>query len=80
MTNMVIGDPLPCGCMNVCRCTKGGVSFSIDHLLHFESRPAGCPHCSGQMSQVYHDGPCPRVKAIEYYPTGAIKRVEYRSS
>lgn len=33
-----------------------------------------CGHCG-----VYHSGPCPRVKAIEYYPNGTIKRVEYHA-
>lgn len=31
-----------------------------------------CRHC-GHL----HSGPCPRVKAIEYYPNGTVKRVEY---
>ena len=33
-----------------------------------------CPHCGK-----HHQGACPRVKAIEYYPTGQIKRVQYHS-
>lgn len=32
-----------------------------------------CPHCGNA-----HSGQCPRVKAIEYYPDGKIKRVEYK--
>ena len=31
-----------------------------------------CGHCG-----CYHSGPCPRIKAIEYYENGTIKRVEY---
>lgn len=31
-----------------------------------------CHHC-GQ----WHTGACPRVKSIEYYQNGMIKRVEY---
>ena len=31
-----------------------------------------CGHCG-----CYHSGPCPRVKAIEYFQDGRIKRVEY---
>lgn len=31
-----------------------------------------CGHCG------YIHGPiCPRIKAIQYYPNGAVKRVEY---
>ena len=33
---------------------------------------AECRHCGN-----YHAGQCPRVKSIEYYPDGIIKRVEY---
>ena len=39
--------------------------------------PGACPHCSGPHSAVFHGGPCPRIKAVEYYPDGSIKRVEY---
>lgn len=31
-----------------------------------------CAHC-GMM----HQGQCPRIKAIEYYENGTVKRVEY---
>ncbi len=31
-----------------------------------------CGHCGN-----WHSGPCPRVKAIEYFPNGLVKRVEY---
>jgi hypothetical protein len=31
-----------------------------------------CAHCG-----VYHSGRCPQVKAIEYYPNGNIKRIEF---
>ena len=34
-----------------------------------------CDHCG-----CYHQGICSRIKAIEYYPNGMIKRVEYHSS
>lgn len=37
-----------------------------------------CPHCSNPPSHyVYHDGKCPKVKSIEYYPNGTIKRIEF---
>lgn len=32
-----------------------------------------CGHCG----MFHSSGACPRVKAIEYYPDGSIKRVEY---
>lgn len=31
-----------------------------------------CSYCGGSS----HDGFCPRIKAIDYYPLGGIKRVE----
>lgn len=31
-----------------------------------------CGHCG-----LWHSGPCPRVKSIEYYPNGTIKSIEY---
>lgn len=33
-----------------------------------------CGHCG-----LMHAGPCPRVKAIEYYENGTVKRVEYHT-
>lgn len=37
-----------------------------------------CGWCSGGSGQVYHIGACPRVRSIEYYPDGAVKRVEFQ--
>jgi hypothetical protein len=36
-------------------------------------QPEPCQHCK----QVHLNGPCPHVKAVEYYPDGSLKRVEY---
>lgn len=34
-----------------------------------------CVHCG---SAVEHAGVCPSIKAIEYYPDGGVRRVEYK--
>ena len=40
--------------------------------------PTPCTYCSGQNGNIYHyGGMCPRVKVIEYFPNGAVKRVEF---
>lgn len=31
-----------------------------------------CEHCGG-----WHSGQCPRVKAVEYWPNGTVKKIEY---
>jgi hypothetical protein len=31
----------------------------------------GCPHCG-----LVHNVTCPRIKAIDYYPDGIVKRIE----
>lgn len=36
-----------------------------------------CPWCSREGLTIWHSGGCPRVKAIEYHPSGAVKRVEF---
>lgn len=36
-----------------------------------------CGHC-GLVHSLYV--PCPRIKAIEYYENGAVKRIEYWSA
>jgi hypothetical protein len=36
---------------------------------------APCQHCG-----LHHQGVCPRVKAIEYYPDGTVKRVEFKGA
>lgn len=36
-----------------------------------------CPWCSREGLTIWHSGGCPRVKAIEYYPSGGVKRVEF---
>jgi len=39
-----------------------------------------CRYCSGGGTEVWHLGSCPRVKAIEYYADGSVKRVELRDA
>ena len=41
----------------------------LDNYCRWCSNP---PH-----SYIVHYGPCPRVKAIEYYPNGTLKHVEF---
>ncbi len=36
-----------------------------------------CEHCG---SKTPHEGKCPSVKAIEYFPNGKVKRVEYMTA
>jgi len=36
-----------------------------------------CPYWSSEYSQVIHSGQCPKIKAIEYYPDGSKKRIEF---
>jgi hypothetical protein len=46
--------------------------------VNVPQQSGACPWCSGWYQQVYHGGgPCPRVKAIEYYPDGLVRRVEF---
>ena len=43
------------------------------------TQPIGaCGHCSGNGQWTIHAGTCPKVKAIEYHPNGAIKRIEFK--
>lgn len=55
-----------------------GVNDGLAAAGHAYNIPGACPHCSGAYNAVYHGGPCPRVKAIEYHPNGAVKRVEFK--
>ena len=41
----------------------------------FSSLP--CRWCSTESTWIYHSGPCPHIKAIEYFPDGTVKRVEF---
>jgi hypothetical protein len=36
-----------------------------------------CPYCSSGGYTVFHSGACPRIKSIEYYQNGTIKKVEF---
>ena len=36
-----------------------------------------CPYCSSDINEIYHSGTCPEIAAIEYYPNGMTKRVEF---
>ncbi len=39
---------------------------------------AECPFCSNETSKIFHTGTCPRVKSIEYYENGKVKRIEFK--
>jgi hypothetical protein len=49
------------------------VTAIFEHVRTPQNTP--CGHCGH-----YHGRLCPSVKAIEYYPDGGIKRVEYRDA
>ena len=40
--------------------------------------PGYCPYCSNHpYSYMVHQGICPRIQSIEYYPNGKIHKVEF---
>ena len=66
-----VGDPCP---------PATGGTLSDEATMVVQVLPPGaCPWCSRPLEHhwVFHNGPCPRVKAIDYYPDGSIKRVEF---
>ena len=54
--------------------------MALDDIRVINTNPnlKPCPYCSHDGCKVYHYGVCPKVKAIEYYPDGTIKRIEYK--
>ena len=44
----------------------GGNSVDFSNTIRF------CGYCG-----LYHESVCQRIKAVEYYPDGSLKRVEY---
>jgi hypothetical protein len=52
--------------------TQPGTTMPPMHEL-----PGACPWCSTPWSASFHGGRCPKVKAIERYPDGSMKRVEF---
>lgn len=40
-------------------------------------KATACKWCSTPYSQIFHNGQCPRIKSIEYYKTGEIKRIVF---
>ncbi len=38
----------------------------------FSNEMKACVHCG-----MWHTGVCPRIKSIEYYPNGMIKKIIY---
>lgn len=62
--------------MNTTTTARVGVNDVAAAYGNARSIPGACPHCSGPFSATIHSGACPRVKAIEYHPDGAVKRVE----
>lgn len=60
--------------------TSGGVLATALATGASLSMPGACQHCSGPFQIVLHSGPCPRIKAIEYHPNGAVKRIEFKEA
>jgi hypothetical protein len=61
---MAVNDPYTPG--SGYRTNHGSSSVDFNNAIHF------CGHCG-----LYHGAVCPRIRAIEYYPDGSLKRVEY---
>jgi hypothetical protein len=47
-------------------------TFNFEFNMTFDSDFKYCNHCG-----MWHQGICSRIKSIEYYPNGMIKRIEY---
>ena len=63
------------GHTDFCRLENKGGTMENTGTLIVEK---GCPYCSSDSMQVYHSGKCPKVKAIEYYSNGTVKKVEFK--
>ena len=51
---------------------------SMVQVQYLPTSPEGyCPYCSHLPLYVYHGGKCPKVKSIEYYPDGSVRKVEF---
>lgn len=37
-----------------------------------------CPYCSGPQDIFHYGRLCPKIKSIEYFKDGTIKKVEFR--
>ena len=46
--------------------------MKMNHTFHNSS----CPHCG---PGIIHSGVCPKVKEIEYFPDGRVKRIVFRT-
>lgn len=42
------------------------------------TKSSACPYCSGPYDIFHYGRLCPKIKSVEYYPTGKLKRVEFR--
>ena len=82
-TESAIGEPRDyCACLGLTPMSPLGsyLTYPLAGLPATTSvQPEGaCSHCSGPWSWVVHSGRCPEIKAIEYHPSGSVKRIEYR--
>lgn len=55
--------------------------FCEYHMTHGpKSELVPCRWCSSEAHKIYHYGACPRVKRMEFYEDGTIKRVEFHDA
>lgn len=69
---MAVNDPYSPGSgytggdRDMARAIHGSSGVDLNNTIRF------CGHCG-----LYHRAVCQRIKVIEYYPDGSLKRVEY---
>lgn len=56
--------------------TPGATPTTVSNRA--DRTPDACEWCSTSTNLIMHNGLCPLVSAIDYYPTGGYKRVEFR--
>ena len=56
--------------------SEAGINDAMTAAGNAMQIPGACPYCSGPFNAVLHGGACPRVKRIEYHPSGGVKSVE----
>jgi hypothetical protein len=41
-------------------------------------KSGACPYCSGPTDIFHYGRLCPKIKSVEYYSNGKLKKVEFR--
>ena len=54
------------------------MDYTLGSITSLTPKDAPCPYCSNAIMPMFHlGGLCPKIKSVEYFKDGTIKKLEF---